>query len=93
MKEVSVFLPVVNMTDIPLAGAATRLGARVIAGERISRSVLAGSVDDIKARIQEYVDAGATSVIITTRPGRNHDMMRRFMAEVVPAFRPPAAPK
>ena len=87
MKEVSVFLPLVNMTDIPLAGAATRLGARVLAGDRIARSVLAGSVDDIKAHIQSYVDAGATSIIITTRPGRNHDMMRRFATEVVPAFR------
>jgi F420-dependent oxidoreductase-like protein len=87
VKEISAFLPLVNMTDIPLAGAATRLGARVLAGERAARSVLAGSADDIKAKIQTYVDAGATSVIITTRPGRNHELMRRFAAEVVPAFR------
>jgi hypothetical protein len=26
-------------------------------------------------------------VIITTRPGINHDLMRRFAADVVPALR------
>lgn len=86
---VSVFLPLVNITNIPLAETATRLGARVIAGKKAARSVLAGSVDDIKARIQEYVDAGATSVVITTRPSLNHDLMRRFATEVMPAFRQP----
>ena len=39
------------------------------------------------ARIREYADAGATGVIITTRPGLNHDLMRRFAAEVIPAAR------
>ena len=49
--------------------------------------MLAGSVDDIRAKIRTYVDAGATSIVITTRPGRNHDLMRRFATEVVPAFK------
>ena len=84
------FLPLANLTSVPLAGAATRLGARVLAGSKAARSVLAGSADDTAARIREYVDAGATSVIITTRPGLNHDLMRRFAAEVVPRFRAPA---
>ena len=90
---VSVFLPLVNITNVPLAETATRLAARVVAGKKAARSVLAGSVDDIKGRIQEYIDAGATSVIITTRPSLNHDLMRRFATEIMPAFqqRPPAA--
>jgi F420-dependent oxidoreductase-like protein len=87
VREVSVFLPLANITSIPLAGDATRLGARLLYGKRISRSVLAGSPDEIKAMIQEYVDAGATSIIITTRPSLNRDLMRRFAAEIMPAFR------
>ncbi len=87
VERVSVFLPLVNITNVPLAGPASRLGARVLAGEAAARSVLAGSPDDIVARIREYVDAGATSVIITTRPGRNHELMRRFAAEIVPRLR------
>lgn len=86
-REVSAFLPLVNISNIPLAGPATRLGARLLAGERIAQSVLAGSADGIKSRIREYVEAGATSVIITTRPSLNHDLMRRFAKEIMPAFR------
>jgi F420-dependent oxidoreductase-like protein len=87
VREVSVFLPLVNMTEVPLAGPATRLAARFLAGERVAASVLAGSVASTIARIREYADAGATSVIITTRPGLNRDLMRRFAAEVIPAAR------
>jgi len=89
VTEVSVFLPLQNITNIPLAGAATRLGARLLVDKNISRSVLAGSPDEIAAMIREYVDAGATSVIITTRPSINHDLMRRFAAEVIPKFAKP----
>lgn len=89
VRGVSVFLPLLNMTNLPFAETATRLGVRMTAGNKVARSVLAGSVDDIKARIQQYVDAGATGVIITTRPALNHDIMRRFAAEVIPAFRQP----
>jgi F420-dependent oxidoreductase-like protein len=86
VRQVSIFLPLVNMTEIPLAGALTRLAARAVVGDN-ARNVLAGSADEIKARIREYVDAGATQVIITTRPGINHDLMRRFAEEIMPAFR------
>jgi len=87
VSRVSVFLPLINMTNIPLAESVTRLGVRLTAGDKVARSVLAGSADDIKARIQQFIDAGATSVIITTRPTLNHDLMRRFAMEVMPAFR------
>ena len=87
VQTVSVFLPLLNMTSIPLAGPATRLGVRMLAGKQVASSVLAGSVTQIKDQIQEYIDAGATSIIVTTRPGRKHDLMRRFATEVMPAFR------
>lgn len=88
VRQVSVFLPLANITDIPLAGAATRLGARVLVDERAAVSVLAGSADEIKERIRSYLDVGATSVIITTRPSINHELMKRFASEIMPAFRP-----
>lgn len=91
VREVSVFLPLVNISNVPLAGAATRLGARALVGKKIAQSVLAGSASDIKGRIQEFVDAGATAVILTTRPSLNHDLMRRFATEIAPAFRVPSA--
>lgn len=87
VRTVSAFLPLANITNIPLAGPATRLGARLLVDERAGVSVLAGSAEDIQARIREFLDAGVTSVIITTRPSLNHDLMRRFMAEVVPGLR------
>jgi len=91
VKSVSAFLPLANITNIPLAGAATRLGARILVDERAAVSVLAGSAEDIQARIREYVDAGVTSIIITTRPSMNHDLMRRFITEIAPGVRGKAA--
>jgi alkanesulfonate monooxygenase SsuD/methylene tetrahydromethanopterin reductase-like flavin-dependent oxidoreductase (luciferase family) len=58
----------------------------VLAGN-LARNVLTGSADSIKQQIQAYLDAGATRVIITTRPGINHDVTRQFAKEIVPAFR------
>jgi F420-dependent oxidoreductase-like protein len=88
VPEVSVFLPLANVTNVPLAGPATRLGARLLVDERAATSVLAGSADEIKDKIRSYLDVGATSVIITTRPSINQELMKRFASEIVPAFRP-----
>lgn len=85
--EVSVVLPLVNITDIPLAAPATRLGARVLFGKRIATSLLAGSAGEITGKIQEYVDAGATRVIVGLRPPFNRNLMRRFATEVMPKFK------
>jgi F420-dependent oxidoreductase-like protein len=87
VERVSVFLPLVNITNVPLAGPATRLGARVLVEKRIAESLLAGSAEDIRARIQEYVDAGATRVIVNLRPPFDRDLLKRFAEEVMPAFR------
>lgn len=87
VRDVSVFLALANLSSIPLAGPATRLGARAIVGKKVARSVLAGSPAEVEARIREYVDAGATSVIITTRPGYKPALLKQFSEEVVPHFR------
>ncbi len=91
VSGVSVFLPLANITAIPLAGAVTRLGARVLYDERAAISVLAGSASEITEKIRTFTDAGADHVIITTRPAINHDLMRRFATEIMPAFRQAAA--
>lgn len=85
--EVSVFLPLISISKIPLAGPATRLAARALVPGKVARQLLAGSPDEIKAQIQQYVDVGVTHVIVYLRPPFDHDLMRRFATEVMPAFR------
>jgi F420-dependent oxidoreductase-like protein len=89
--EVSAFLVLANVTRVPLAGPLTRLGARLLYGERIASSVLAGSPRAIRARIQELVDAGATRIIVNVQPPFDHALLERFATEVMPAFRQPGA--
>lgn len=84
--EVQAFLILYNVSDMPLAGPILRLGARVIEDERVARAILAGRPDDIAARIQEYVDAGVTHVIMNIQPPYDKEMLRRFAAEVMPKF-------
>jgi F420-dependent oxidoreductase-like protein len=86
VQKVSAFLPLANITAVPFAGPVTRLGARLLYGTEAATSVLAGSVGEIREKIQTYVDVGVTEVIITTRPALNHELMRRFATEVMPTF-------
>jgi len=86
VRNVSIFLPLVTISSVPLAETATRLAARAVAGEA-GRNVLTGSADSINEQIQTYLAAGATRVIITTRPGINRDLMKEFAQEIIPAFR------
>jgi len=85
--EVSVFLPLISITNVPLAGPATRLAARVVAPSNVARQLLAGSPAEITAQIQRYVDAGATHVILYLRPPFDRDLIRAFATQVMPAFR------
>jgi F420-dependent oxidoreductase-like protein len=87
VERVSVFLPLISITNVPLAGPATRLGARVMVEKRIANSLLAGSAASIRERLKEFVDAGATSVIVALRPPYDLELMREFAKEVMPAFR------
>ncbi len=86
--EVSAFLVLYSITDVPLAGPVLRLGARMIAGERIQRSLLAGTPDEIAKRIQSFVDVGVDHIIMNIQPEYDPALLRRFASEVMPRFRP-----
>jgi len=85
--EVSVFLVLANITNIPLAGPVTRLGARMLFDSRIASGVLAGSPASIRKTIQSYVDAGATRIIVNVQPPFKPALIERFAKEIMPAFR------
>ncbi|MCX8072055.1 MAG: LLM class F420-dependent oxidoreductase [Candidatus Binatia bacterium] len=85
--EVSALLILYSISDVPLAGPVLRLGARMIAGERIQRSVLAGSPDEIASKIQGYIDAGVDHIIMNIQPKYDRKLLERFAAEVMPRFR------
>jgi F420-dependent oxidoreductase-like protein len=85
--EVSVFLVLYSISDIPLAGPVLHLGARVLEGQRTSRSVLAGSAKEITEQIRAYVDAGATHIIMNIQPPYDPELLRRFVKDVMPSFR------
>ena len=83
---VSVLLPLVAITNVPLAGPVVRLGARAVVGKEIARSVLADSAATIRDRIRAYADAGATEVILSLRPPFDRELLRRFAKEVMQSF-------
>jgi alkanesulfonate monooxygenase SsuD/methylene tetrahydromethanopterin reductase-like flavin-dependent oxidoreductase (luciferase family) len=86
-SEVSVLLPLVAITRVPLVGPALRLGARAVVRPEVARSILADSPSAITARIRDYVDAGVTEVILSLRPPFDHALLRRFAEEIMPSFR------
>jgi F420-dependent oxidoreductase-like protein len=83
---VSVLLPLVAITDVPLAGPVVRLGARAVVKKEVAGAILADSAATIRDRIREYADAGATEVILSLRPPFDRGLMRRFAQDVMPAF-------
>ncbi len=85
--EVSAFLILYKITDIPFAGAALGLGARVAAGKGAQTAMLAGSPQDITDKIRTYVDAGVTHIIVHIEPPYDPELLRRFAKEVMPNFR------
>jgi len=85
--EVQAFLVLYSITDVPLAGPALQLGARLLTDKRTARSVLAGSPQEITAKIREYTDAGATHIIMNIQPPYDPELLRRFAKEVMPNFR------
>jgi alkanesulfonate monooxygenase SsuD/methylene tetrahydromethanopterin reductase-like flavin-dependent oxidoreductase (luciferase family) len=87
---VSVLLPLVAITNIPLAGPVVRLGARAVVKKEVAQSILADSPDAIRDRIRMYVDAGATEIILSLRPPFDRELMRRFAQEIMPSFKAPA---
>ncbi len=89
--EVSVLVPLVAITDVPLAGPVVRLGARFMVGSDIASSVIADGPAAIRDRLRELAAAGATEVILSLRPPFDGALLRRFAEEVMPAFRTAAA--
>jgi F420-dependent oxidoreductase-like protein len=87
VEKVSAFLPLVSITGIPLAGPVTRLAARALVDKRVAGSLLVGSASDIRDRIRAYVDAGATSVIVSVQAPYDRELLGTFAREVIPAFR------
>jgi len=85
--EVSAFLVLYSISDVPLAGPVTKLGARMVAGKGVSRSILTGTAQAITEQIREYVDAGATHIIVHIEPPYDKELLRRFAREVIPNFR------
>jgi F420-dependent oxidoreductase-like protein len=83
---VSVLLPLVAITNIPLAGPVVRLGARAVVKKEVARSVLADSPATIRDRLRAYADAGVTEVILSLRPPFDRDLLSRFAKEIAPAF-------
>jgi F420-dependent oxidoreductase-like protein len=85
--EVSALLVLYSISDVPLAGPAVHLGARLLVGKAVSQSILAGTPQEITARLRAYVDAGVTHFILHIEPPNDPQLLRRFAAEVMPNFR------
>jgi F420-dependent oxidoreductase-like protein len=85
--DVSIMLPLVAITRIPLAGPVVRLGARAVVKKEIARAILADSPEAIAERIRAYADAGVTEVIVNLRAPFDRELLRRFATEVMPRFR------
>jgi F420-dependent oxidoreductase-like protein len=85
--EVTAFLVLYTITDVPLAGPVVRLGARLLTDKAIARNILVGSATDVTEKIRSFVDAGATHIIMNVQPPFDRDLLRRFADEVMPNFR------
>ena len=85
--DVSVLLPLVAITNIPLAGPVVRLGARALVKKEVAQSILADSPGAIRDRIKAYADAGASEIILSLRPPFDRALLRRFAQEIMPAFK------
>jgi len=85
--EVSAFLILYSITDVPLAGPVSGFAARMLRGDRIQRSLLAGSSKGISQKIQTYLDVGVNHIIMNVQPPYDPGLLRRFAKEVMPTFR------
>lgn len=70
--------------DGALAGMAKAWGR---SKEEMEQSALVGSVDEIRARIDEFRQVGVTHFIASTVAPFNHDRLRRFADAVVAKYR------
>jgi len=55
--------------------------------EDARRSVLLGSVEEVKAQVGEFAEAGVQEIIVAQFPRTHRESLLRFSQDVVPAFR------
>jgi alkanesulfonate monooxygenase SsuD/methylene tetrahydromethanopterin reductase-like flavin-dependent oxidoreductase (luciferase family) len=55
--------------------------------EEARRSVLMGSLDEVKAGVQAFADAGVQEIMLAQFPRSHRNSLLRFSQEVIPAFR------
>lgn len=67
-----------------LTGMSAALGSTP---EEAARSLLIGSVAEIKVKVQEFVDAGVQEFMLALWPRFHRDSLLRFSKEVIPAFK------
>ena len=49
--------------------------------------MLLGGIDDVKAGVQAFVDAGVEEMYLAQFPRAHRESLLRFSKEVIPAFR------
>jgi len=77
------------LTDDPAFKQRVLQGMSVATGrteDEAARSILLGSVDEIKRQVQTYADAGVQEFMLAQWPRIHAESLRRFSAEVIPAF-------
>src|SRR3990172_150384 len=60
---------------------------RGVGEEEARRSVLLGSVEDVKSQVREFADAGVQEIMLAQFPRTHRESLLRFSQEVAPAFR------
>jgi len=86
-SDVSVLVPLLAITRIPLAGPIVRFGARAVVKKEVADAVLADSPTGIQDRLRTFVDAGVNEIILNLRPPFDRALLREFAKEIMPAFR------
>ncbi len=86
---VSVLLPVVRITRIPLAGPIIRFVARFVVDADQAEALLAGPPAAVAREVRRYVDAGASEIIFSILPPFDAGTLERLAREVLPAVREP----
>ena len=67
-----------------IGGMSAAMGRTPLEAER---SLLIGNVEEIKARVEEFIDAGVQEFMLALWPRFRRDALLQFSQEVIPAFR------
>jgi len=61
--------------------------ARGVSEEEAAGSILLGSIDEVKAQVERFIEAGLQEFMLAQWPRSHRDSLLRFSREVIPAFR------